>query len=252
MQVLIVEDEKLASQRLTDLIRDIDSTVQILAVLESIRATVMWLKNNPLPEVIFMDIHLADGISFQIFEKVRVNVPVIFTTAYDEYALRAFKVNSIDYLLKPIGKEELCAAIDKLLRLQNVAPVANYPQIMKQMMDLMQSPYRKRFVIRIGEHIKSICTEDVAFCYSNEKASYLRTSSGRDLPLECSLEQLEDELDPKKFFRVSRKYLVAMAFVTDIIAYSGSRLKLVIEGSKDTEILVSREKVTEFKKWLEG
>jgi len=254
MQILVIEDEKLAADRLITLITDIEPTAQVLKSIESIKAAVKWLNSNPHPDLIFMDIQLADGLSFEIFDKVEVEVPVIFTTAYNEYALRAFKVNSIDYLLKPIDKEELRTSIHKYLKLnKNVTQnVALQPQLLKQVMNLIQNPYKSRFVVRIGEHIKTIAIEDVAYFYSSEKSSFLRSISGRDYAIEYTLDQLEQELDPHKFFRVSRKFIIAMPHIKDIIAYSGNRLKIIAMGGDQEEVLVSREKVTDFKKWLDG
>ncbi len=254
MQILVIEDEKLAAERLVSLITDIEPTAQVLKSIESIKAAVKWFNANPHPDLIFMDVQLADGLSFEIFEKVNVDVPVIFTTAYNEYALRAFKVNSIDYLLKPIDKEELRSSINKYLKLnRNVSQnVALQPQLLKQVMEIIRNPHKSRFVVRIGEHIKTIAIEDVAFFYSSEKSSFIRSISGRDYAIDYSLEQLEAELDPRKFFRVSRQFIVAMATIKDIIAYSGNRLQLNVMGGDQEEILVSREKVTDFKKWLDG
>jgi len=254
MQILVIEDEKLAADRLITLITDIEPTAQVLKSIESIKAAVKWLNSNPHPDLIFMDIQLADGLSFEIFDKVEVEVPVIFTTAYNEYALRAFKVNSIDYLLKPIDKEELRTSIHKYLKLnKNVTQnVALQPQLLKHVMNLIQNPYKSRFVVRIGEHIKTIAIEDVAYFYSSEKSSFLRSISGRDYAIEFTLDQLEQELDPHKFFRVSRKFIIAMPHIKDIIAYSGNRLKIIAMGGDQEEVLVSREKVTDFKKWLDG
>ena len=254
MQILVIEDEKLAADRLITLITDIEPTAQVLKSIESIKAAVKWLNSNPHPDLIFMDVQLADGLSFEIFDKVNVEVPVIFTTAYNEYALRAFKVNSIDYLLKPIDKEELRTSIHKYLKLNiNVTQnVALQPQLLKQVMNLIQNPYKSRFVVRIGEHIKTIAIEDVAYFYSSEKSSFLRSISGRDFAIEYTLDQLEQELDPHKFFRVSRKFIIAMVHIKDIIAYSGNRLKIIAMGGDQEEVLVSREKVTDFKKWLDG
>jgi len=253
MQVLVVEDEKLAADRLIALITDIEPSAQVLKAMDSIKTTVRWLNSNVHPDLIFMDIQLADGLSFEIFNKVNVDVPVIFTTAYNEYALQAFKVNSIDYLLKPIDKEELRVSINKYQKLSNRVSQtgALQPQLLKQMIDMMQNPYKLRFVVRIGEHIKTIAIEDVAYFYSNEKSSFIRSISGRDYAVDYSLEQLEQEIDPRRFFRVSRKFMVSMAHIKDIIAYSGSRLKLNLMAGEQEEILVSREKVTEFKKWLD-
>ncbi len=254
MQVLVIEDEKLAAERLINIIVELEPSAKILKSLDTVRATVRWLNANPQPDLIFMDVQLADGLCFEIFEKTNIESPVIFTTAYNEYALRAFKVNSIDYLLKPIDKTELRASLDKYQKLNSTVSsgIMLQPHLLKQVMEMIKNPYKSRFVVRFGEHIKAIGIEDVAYFYTSEKSSFLRTLTGRDFAIDCSLDQLEEELDPDKFFRVSRKFIVALPHIKDIIAYSGSRLKLLVTSSDQTEILVSREKVTEFKKWLEG
>jgi two-component system, LytTR family, response regulator len=253
MQVLVIEDEKLAAERLIDMIVEIEPSVHILKSLDSVKASVRWFSANPQPDLIFMDVQLADGLCFEIFEKTSIESPVIFTTAYNEYALRAFKVNSIDYLLKPIDKTELQLAINKFQKLKSeISGTFIQPHLLKQVMEMIKNPYKSRFVVRVGEHIKAIGIEDVAYFYTSEKSSFLRTLVGRDFAIDCSLDQLEEELNPDKFFRVSRQFIVALPHIKDIIAYSGSRLKLVVTSSDQMEILVSREKVTTFKKWLEG
>src|SRR5664279_823801 len=207
MNCLIVEDEKVAAERLVGLIKKFDPSIDITEIVQSVKNAVQWLNTHQAPDLIFMDIQLADGLSFEIFEQTIVDAPVIFTTAYNEYALQAFKVNSIDYLLKPIDKEELRVSINKYQKLSNRVSQtgALQPQVLKQMIDMMQNPYKLRFVVRIGEHIKTIAIEDVAYFYSSEKSSFLRSISGRDYAIEYTLDQLEQELDPHKFFRVSRK-----------------------------------------------
>lgn len=250
MRILIVEDEKLAAERLSELVLRMEPEATVEKKLDSVRNTVKWLENNPFPDLIFMDVQLADGVCFEIFEKINVEVPVIFTTAYNEYALRAFKVNSIDYLLKPIDEMELRMALQKFHKLNTAARNPIQPQLIKQVMELIRNPYKSRFVVKIADHIKTVDVCDISFFYSCEKSSFLRSISGRDYAIEYSLDQLENELDPQKFFRVSRKHFVAMQHITDIIAYSGNRLKVLVTGGSSEEILVSREKVTEFKNWL--
>ena len=252
--IVVIEDETLAAERLIALVSEIDKKLIVKAQLDSVSTSVKWFLANPAPDLVFMDIQLADGLCFEIFDKTTVDSPVIFTTAYNEYALKAFKVNSIDYLLKPIDKEELQASIAKYRRINSSVSKAKpmAPELIKQVMQMIQNPYKSRFVIRLGEHIKTIHLDDIAFFYSNEKSTFIRTLAGRDYAMDNSLDQLEVETDPGKYFRVSRKYFVALLSIKDIISYSGSRLKVVITGSEKDEILVSREKVTEFKKWLEG
>ena len=254
MKVLIVEDEALAADRLLKMIVSIEPDSEILGKLESVRSVVKWFSLNPSPELIFMDVQLSDGLCFEIFEKVKIDIPVIFITAYNEYALKAFKVNSIDYLLKPIDQAELQNAI---LKYKKMAYNGHQGQsidslIINKVKAMLQNPYKIRFVVRIGEHIKAVGVNDISFIYSSDKATLIRTVSGRDFALDGSIDQITSEMDPAKFFRVSRKYLISIDHVTDIIAYSGSRLKVVMKGIEHDEIIVSREKVGDFKKWLEG
>jgi len=222
---------------------------------DSVKSSIRWYENNPRPDLIFMDIQLADGLSFSIFEKVRIEVPVIFTTAYNEYAIKAFKVNSIDYLLKPIDKEELARAIEKFHSLYNKTEVrqSSYDAgLMKQVLQMFANPYKTRFVVKVGEHLRHLDIEDVSHFSSLEKETFLNTFSGKSYGLEQSLDQLETLVDPKNFFRISRKYIINLRSIKDIISYSGSRLKLILSVASEDEMLVSREKVQEFKNWLEG
>lgn len=254
MKVLIIEDEALAADRLLKLVVEAEPNTEILGKLESVRSVVNWFNTNAMPDLIFMDVQLADGLCFEIFDKIKIDTPVIFTTAYNEYALKAFKVNSIDYLLKPIDKDELQSAIAKFKKQTAASSSTSHIDtlIMNKVKSMLQNPYKTRFVVRIGEHIKAVSIDDISFIYSSEKSTLIRTVMGRDFALDGSIDQITSEMDPAKFFRVSRKYLVAIDHVSDIIAYSGSRLKLIMKGIEDDEIIVSREKVAEFKKWLEG
>lgn len=254
MKVLIIEDEALAADRLLKLVAEAEPNTEILGKLESVRSVVNWFDTNAMPDLIFMDVQLADGLCFEIFDKVKIDTPVIFTTAYNEYALKAFKVNSVDYLLKPIDKNELQSAIAKFKKQATASDSVLHIDalILNKVKTMLQNPYKTRFVVRIGEHIKAVSVDDISFIYSSEKSTLIRTVLGRDFALDGSIDQITIEMDPAKFFRVSRKYLVAIDHVSDIIAYSGSRLKLVMKGIEDDEIIVSREKVAEFKKWLEG
>jgi two-component system, LytTR family, response regulator len=254
MKILVIEDETLAAERLINHIVEVEPSAEIASRLESVRSAIKWFSVNPNPDLIFMDVQLADGLCFEIFEKVKIEIPVIFTTAYNEYALKAFKVNSIDYLLKPIDRSELQLAIQKYKRLSQSGPGTDSynPSLFKKVMEMINNPYRQRFVVRIGEHIKTVNCSEIAFFFSRDKSSFIRTSQSRDFGLDTSLDQIESELDPKTFFRVSRKQIVALEYIKDIIAYSGSRLKLIIRGNEAEEIIVSREKVSDFKLWLEG
>lgn len=256
MKVLIIEDEKLAADRLALLINQYDASTEVLGKVGSVRKAVETINTVYQPDLIFMDIQLGDGLSFEIFEKAQIKCPVIFTTAYDEYAVRAFKVNSIDYLLKPIDAEELATAIDKFKNLQKASdkPVAPNLAILEQAMQLLgqQQQYKNRFVIKIGEHIKYVPIENIDFFFSMEKATFLQTKENKRYVIDYPLDQLEKLVDPKLFFRINRAYLIGLTAIQDIITYSSSRLKTVLRNSPEPDIVVSRDKVQPFKDWLDG
>lgn len=254
MRILIVEDEKLASDRLANLLLKLDNTAKVLATAPSVRKSVELLKLRPQLDLIFMDIQLADGLSFEIFEQVPVEAPVIFTTAYDAYAIKAFKVNSIDYLLKPIDEEELQAALEKFRKLnqQSAAPQLG---ALEQAMQLLNGGknYKSRFVVKVGEHLHMIPVEEVDFFYSYEKATFMQCSTGKRYAIDYTMEQLEQLTDPQQFFRVNRGFLISLKAVKDIVAWSNSRLKLELRHTSPAgEVVVSREKVQLFKEWLDG
>lgn len=250
MNCLIVEDEKVAAVRLSGLIKKSDPTIDILGIVQSVKNTVQWINTNQAPDLIFMDIQLADGLSFEIFEQTLVKAPVIFTTAYDEYALKAFKVNSIDYLLKPIDLNELKNAIDKFKA--NTQPKEIPTQVFDNILHSLTKKYKNKFVIKVGEHIKVFTIEDIQCFYSMEKYAFLQITSGRDYAISYSLDQLEEILDPSKFFRINRKYIVSSLAISDIVSFSKSRLQVRLHSNKSDDLTVSREKVQEFTKWLEG
>jgi len=253
MNILIIEDEKLAANRLSALIKNLDDAVKIVGTPDSIKASVAWFSSNPQPDLTFMDIQLADGLSFEIFERVAVSCPVIFTTAFDEYALRAFKVNSIDYLLKPIDTDELSRAMEKFRNLHHDSskPESVAAPVMDRVLQMLTKSFKSRFLVRAGEHIKTIPAEQVTFFYSMEKATFLNTIENKEYDIDYTLEELEGLLNPELFFRINRKYIVSMGAIRDIINYTNSRLKLKLVNSTDNEIIVSREKVAEFKNWLD-
>jgi len=257
MKVLIIEDEKLAADRLASLIKKYDAGIEIVGKVGSVRKAVETINTLYLPELIFMDIQLGDGLSFEIFEKTEIKCPVIFTTAYDEYAIRAFKVNSIDYLLKPIDADELAVAINKYRNLHKSAsikePSAPNLALLEQAMQLLrQQQYKNRFVIKIGEHIKYVPTEDIDFFFSMEKATFLQTKDNKRFVIDYPLDQLEKMVDPKLYFRINRAYLVGLTSIEDIVSYSNSRLKTILRNNSDLDIVVSRDKVQSFKDWLDG
>jgi len=250
MNCLIVEDEKVAAERLSGLIKKIDPTIEITGIVQSVKNAVQWLNTHQAPDLIFMDIQLADGLSFEIFEQTIVKTPVIFTTAYDEYALKAFKVNSIDYLLKPVDLNELKNAIDKFK--ENNLPKEIPAQVFDNILYSLTKNYKNKFVIKVGEHIKVFTIDDVQCFYSMEKYTFLQNNSGRDYAISYSLDQLEDLLDPSRFFRINRKFIVSLSAILDIISFSNSRLQVKLNSNKSDDLIVSREKVQDFKKWIES
>lgn len=253
MKVLIVEDEAMAARRLTNVLEQLEPGMEILAKLDSVKRVVKWLNENDDPDLIFFDIQLADGISFEVFEQIEVKSPVIFTTAFDEYAIQAFKVNSIDYLLKPIDPEELENALNKFK--ERAVPSVPQPafdmNMIQKAMEMMTRQYKERFVVKIGEHIHTIPTADAAYFFSQEKATFLQTLEKNRFIIDYTLEQLEQMVDPDKFFRINRKYLISLESVEDIITYSNSRLRLILRHSDEMDAIVSRDKVQAFKKWLD-
>lgn len=251
MTILIIEDEPQASQRLEKLIQMLQPEAKLMATLDSVKRSVEWLRTQPAPDLILMDIQLADGISFQIFDQVPVQSPVIFTTAYNEYALKAFKVNSIDYLLKPIDEQELAAALQKYRSLQRPVASANMLESIATAMQMLTRKYKERFMVKVGERLRAIETTDILFFFSLEKATFAQTRDGRKHLLDYTLDQLEELLDTRVFFRISRKYIVASYAIQDMISHVNSRIKLVLKTSDDNEVIVARERVQEFKDWLD-
>ncbi|MBD0849294.1 LytR/AlgR family response regulator transcription factor [Maribacter arenosus] len=251
MNVIIIEDEKPAARRLARLLSELD--VEVSTMLHSVEESIEWFQNNPHPELIFLDIQLSDGLSFEIFDVVDVQSSIIFTTAYDEYALQAFKLNSIDYLLKPIDDEELENAVKKykMVKPSTQKLSLDFEDIKKLLVNPLEREYKKRFTTKVGQHLKILNADEVECFYSENKGTYAATSDGRNYLLDTTLENLESELHPEKFFRVSRKYYVNISHIKDIISYTNSRLKIKLNRYTDQEIIVSRERVKDFKLWLE-
>ena len=274
LRALIVEDEPLAARRLTNLLRQQAVPFEVLGPAESVAQAVALLQAGPAPDVLFLDIHLADGLSFELFEQVRVTCPVIFTTAYDQYALRAFKVNSVDYLLKPLDEEELRAAVAKLRQRIALAeepkngtkssvsstslpaPTLDAATLAALVQQLRQpvANYKSQFVVRVGEHLKVVPVEQVAYFFSLEKTTLLQSTDGRKYVVDYTMEQLEGLLDPTQFFRLNRAFLARQAAIHDIIHYASSRLQTILLPAPPASagpVLVSREKVSTFKSWLD-
>ena len=245
MNIIIIEDEKPAARLLQRRIEKLGYEVK--AMLHSVEDSIHWLINHPHPDLIFLDIQLSDGLSFQIFDEVEINSSIIFTTAYDEYTLRAFKLNSIDYLLKPVDVDELEFAIEKFEKQRNIQ--INFSEI-KQILDQNKS-YKERFTTKIGSSIKMFSTEDVECFYSEEKATYALTNEGKNYLLDFTLDKIEQLIDPKKFFRINRGQIIKIDSIKEISVYSNSRLKITLNHFNSQECIVSREKVNDFKNWLE-
>ena len=252
MRVVIIEDEQFAARRLESMILAANPQIQVLAKLESVADSVEWFRNNPHPDLIFLDIHLEDDLSFVIFEKVQVNSPIIFTTAFDEYAIRAFKLRSIDYLLKPIVQEELNNAIrkyqDMVKPAQQVVDLASIYSLITQ----KNTSYKERFSITVGQKIKTFTVPEIAYFYSTEGISFMVLKNKSEYPVDDSLEELTQELNPKDFFRINRKYLVKIESIANVHIYPKSHLKLELSPLPKEEVFVSIDKVTAFKKWLDN
>ena len=246
---VIIEDEKPAARLLQRKLDRIGIAASIM--LHSVAESVEWFQNNSHPDLIFLDIQLSDGLSFEIFDQIKVKSAVIFTTAYDEYALKAFKLNSIDYLLKPIDEDELKAAVQKFERMQQtVNPLQIDLENIRNLFSGQSPAYKKRFTVKVGQHLRIITTDDIECIYSENKSTYIHTVDNRDYPIESTLESLEQDLGPAQFFRISRKFLIPMKSVREIVMYSNSRLKVSLPTFKADEVIVSREKVSDFRNWL--
>ena len=255
MKVLIIEDEPLAQQELRRLLTKCAPQVEVMACLDSVEDSVEWLSNTPqLPDLIFLDIQLSDGSSFDIFEQITVAVPVIFTTAYNEYALQAFRVNSIDYLLKPIEEEALGAALQKLSNLKDQFGGKNNAALSSQQLDnLLRQPradYKTRFLTTLGDRIRYVPVEQIAYFFAEDNTVYLVTQDRKKYVLDYTLDHLETLVDPKHFFRITRKYLKHIAAIGEVSRYFNSRLKVGLMPATDDEILISRVRVPGFLAWM--
>jgi len=254
MTTIIIEDEKPAARLLQRKLEKINIPVGVM--LHSVEEALDWFSKNEHPNLIFLDIQLSDGLSFEIFEKIDIKSAVIFTTAYDEYALKAFKLNSIDYLLKPIDEDDLEVAVLKFKdRFQipksgNETMQLDFEQIRKMLSNPFEKTFKKRFTVKIGQHLKVISTDEIECFFSENKGTYIHTFDNRNYLIESTLEVLEQELDPKGFYRISRKFIVPLKAIKEIVVYSNSRLKIILPTYKDDEVIVSREKVSDFKNWI--
>jgi two-component system, LytTR family, response regulator LytT len=254
MTTLIIEDEKPAARLLQRKLEKLD--IAVATMLHSVEESIHWFSNNQHPDLIFLDIQLSDGLSFEIFEKIDIQSAIIFTTAYDEYALKAFKLNSIDYLLKPIDEDDLEIAVAKFKTRIPKANVGNqnlqldFEQIRQMLSNPFEKNYKKRFTVKIGQHLKVITTDEIECFFSENKGTYIHTFDNRNYLIDSTLEILEQEIDKKDFFRVSRKFIVPLTAIREIQVYTNSRLKVILPTYKEDDVIVSREKVQDFKTWL--
>jgi two-component system response regulator LytT len=252
MTTIIIEDEKPAARLLQRKLEKIN--IQVGVMLHSVEDAIEWFSKNEHPDLIFLDIQLSDGLSFEIFDKIDIKSAVIFTTAYDEYALRAFKLNSIDYLLKPIDEDDLQVAVAKYkLRFpknDNQSFSLDFEQIKKMLSNPFEKTFKKRFTVKIGQHLKVISIDEIECFYSENKGTYIHTFDNRNYLLETTLEFLENDLDPKEFYRISRKFIIPLRAIKEIVVYSNSRLKVILPSYATDEVVVSREKVSDFKNWI--
>ncbi|MBN2173286.1 MAG: response regulator transcription factor [Bacteroidales bacterium] len=253
MKILIIEDEPFAMQELKRLLRTIDPDIEILEMIDSVEESIKWLSKNEC-DLIFMDIQLSDGLSFEIFNRINVQPPVIFTTAYDNYAIKAFKVNSIDYLLKPIEEEELVKALEKYKKLQS--PTASKEGFfskkqLEEVLGLYRPSYKSRLVVKLGDKIRHVEANEIAYFFSEDKVSFIITTDAKKYIINYSLEQLENMMNPNDFYRLNRKYIAHINAIESIDKYFNSRLKIGLKPPVEDEVLISRLKVTDFLNWLE-
>ena len=250
IKTLIIEDEQPATVRLEKLMLELELEIEVLAKLDSVEASLNWLKKNAHPDLLMLDIQLADGLSFDIFKHMQVESFVIFTTAYDEYAIKAFELNSIDYLLKPIKKEKLASSLEKFKKLKD----RNSPQFdVNELVAAIESKktnYKKRFAISAGTRIKSIETDEVASFTSIEKSTFINTYEGKTYAIDFSLDKLESLLDPDRFFRVNRQCIINFSAIEKISVLSKSRIEVKLSGSAE-EVMVSTAKAHGFRLWLD-
>jgi len=254
MKVVIIEDEHLIAQRISTLLSQIDPGIEILSIIDSVKQSVDWFKSGQMPDLVFMDIQLSDGLSFEIFKKIELAVPIIFTTAFDEYAIQAFKVNSVDYLLKPIKQTELNDALKKFdtldKQIKSKLPTLNLNQI-QQLLNIKQTDYKSRFIAKLGDQIKHIDVKDVAYFRAEDNEVMLITINNNKYIIDYSLDQLSGVLNPNEFFRANRSYIVTINSIAKISKYFNSRLHLELEPKSEDTVLISRVKVSEFLKWMD-
>ena len=249
MEALIIEDEKLAAEKLESMLNSIERDIEVVGILESVLEAINWLNTNKNPDLIFMDIQLDDGLCFEIFESVKVEIPIIFTTAYDSYAIKAFQVNSVDYLLKPIELDALSKALEKYKSLYQNQNAQS--EKLNLLFNQFVKTYKTRFFVKIGNHFHSISINEIQCFFIQERSVFLRSVNGKKFDLDYSLDQLQKLVDPSFFFRINRNYLIHIDAIQDIYSYSSNRLGVKLKMMDHLDMIVSREKVADFKKWLD-
>jgi len=253
MNVVIIEDEHLSAERIGSLLQQSDPGIRILATLDSVSSAVQWFGRNERPDLVIMDIQLADGLCFEIFNRVKLESPVIFTTAYQEYAIRAFKVNSVDYLLKPVTEQDLRSALAKYRNYfsgeKDYTPMGR--ELIENIRQMISRPYKSRFMVKVGDRIKSVDVKEILYFYSLHKGTYLHTEGNRNYVIDFTLDTLTGLLDPDRFFRINRRYIITHESIRDMVTLSGTRLKVLLKHSDDQDIYVSRERLPDFREWLD-
>jgi len=251
-KVLIIEDEQPAAKRLEKLLSEVAPDFLVIQRCDSIESSLNYLKSSDSPDLIMLDVQLGDGLSFEIFKQINIYCPVIFTTAFDEYAIKAFELNSIDYLLKPINKEKLAKSIEKLRKLsqQNFQPDWQTLSTLL-LLDKEKCEYKQRFLVYVGEHLHSVQTSNIAYFYTNEKSTFMATKSGKNFSVDLSLDKLESMLSPCDFFRINRQFLISFSSIKKISLLSRSRIKLTLEPLPTVETLISSARNHDFREWLD-
>ena len=250
INILIIEDEEPAANRLKKMLTELLPEANVLDNIVGVKSAITWFKQNSLPDLIFSDIQLSDGLSFEIFKNVEIQCPVIFITAYDQYAIDAFKVNSIDYLLKPIKKDDLQTAINKFKKLNRSEPSSLDINKLLEVFNQPKTNYKTRFIVRYGEHIKTIKIEDTAYFYTEDKINFITTKEGRRYTIDYNLDALESMLDPKTFFRINRQFIISIHAISEMFSYSKSRVLVKLNPPTKHETIVSTERSGGFKLWL--
>lgn len=254
MKIIIIEDEPLAAKRLQKLFLELEKEATVVAILDSVKRSVEWLSKNTAPDLLLMDIQLSDGLCFDIFSSANIQTPVIFTTAYDEFALKAFKVNSVDYLLKPIDKDELQKAINKFKNQSGLKSTGISAEQMNNVVELLSKQhrqYKSRFLIRLGDRLEPISVNDIHYFFAEEKLTFLVTIQGKKFAIDPSLDELEPQLDPLHFYRLNRQYITSFNSIGNIHTHLNGKLKVQVKGLQKEDIYVSRDRAPEFKKWLD-